>query len=123
MRKLFLDDMRKPPDWTWDVVRNYQQFVRFITLNGVPDIISFDHDLGQEHYEVIDWDGKLHDHLNGQIPYDKFTEKTGYDCAKWLVEGNLLPKSYLVHSLNPVGAQNIKFVMDGAYKRAANSTG
>ena len=38
-------------------------------------------------------------------------EKTGYDCAKWLVEYCLdndlsLPK-YQVHSMNPVGKKNI----------------
>lgn len=96
MRKLFLDDCRKAPDYTWDVVRNYDQFVAYIQLHGVPDIISFDHDLGQE----------------------ESVEKTGYDCAKWLVERGLLPsKGYYVHSMNPVGKDNIDFVMQGGYLR------
>jgi hypothetical protein len=38
-------------------------------------------------------------------------EKTGYDCAKWLVEycvehGLKFPE-YVVHSMNPVGKENI----------------
>lgn len=115
MRKLFLDDVRSAPDFTWDVVRSYAEFVAFIKLHGVPDVISFDHDLGDEHYAIVDWEGKL---IEGtEIPYDKFQEKTGYDCAKWLVENNLLPEEYRVHSMNPVGAMNIKFVMENAYKR------
>ena len=114
MRKLFLDDTRKAPDFTWDIVRSYEQFIAYIKLNGVPDIISFDHDLGGEHYRVITWDGKVE---GDKIPYETFTEKTGYDCAKWLVENSLLPKEYRIHSLNPVGAMNIKFVLEAAYKR------
>lgn len=115
MRKLFLDDMRKAPDFTWDVVRNYQEFVAYIKLHGVPDVISFDHDLGDEHY-IEYTHGENYRLTTGQelpINYNKFTEKTGYDCAKWLIENGLRPKEYLVHSMNPVGVLNIKFVMDG----------
>ena len=113
MRKLFLDDLRQPPDFTWDVVRSYDQFITWIKLNGVPDIISFDHDLGQEHYEFVDWSGNA---IGTEIPYDKFTEKTGYDCAKWLVEQGLLPRKYQVHSMNIVGKKNIEFIMESAYR-------
>ena len=45
MVKLFLDDIRKPPDVDWFIVRNYNQFIDWIDKNGLPDIISFDHDL------------------------------------------------------------------------------
>ncbi len=48
---------------------------------------------------------------NDDIPYDKYTEKTGYDCAKWLVEycmnKGVKHPPYMVHSMNPVGKQNI----------------
>jgi hypothetical protein len=54
MTKLFLDDVRMPPDQTWDIVRNYDAFVAYITAHGVPDIIAFDHDLSQEHYAALD---------------------------------------------------------------------
>jgi len=63
MRKLFLDDIRSPKDaiglvpshmnqfyWSndWDVVRSHDEFVDFIEKNGVPDFVSFDHDLADE---------------------------------------------------------------------------
>src|SRR5260370_10100302 len=85
MRKLFLDDIRKPPDSTWDVVRSYDAFVAYIETNGVPDIISFDHDLAFEHYPLND-SNLGYSQPPKEIPYDRYTEKTVYDCAKWLCE-------------------------------------
>ena len=43
--------------------------------------------------------------------YPSFKEKTGYDCAKWLcdycVENKLPLPEYFIHSMNPVGRENI----------------
>lgn len=108
-RLLFLDDIRYPHEvyqYTkkdiflikdWDIVRNYEQFMNRIKERGLPEIVSFDHDLADEYYLGPD---SLH-----------YTEKTGYDCAKWLIEycmdnGLDLPKFYC-HSMNPVGKENI----------------
>jgi len=101
MKKLFLDDIRVPPDETWDVVRNYKEFIEYITKNRVPDFISFDHDLGIEHYAELFQDIKKH------ILEEGFVEKTGYDCAKWLVENNHKIKEFGCHSMNPIGKENI----------------
>lgn len=106
MRKLFLDDVRQPPDHTWDVVRSYDDFVYYIETQGVPDVISFDHDLAFEHYPFAEDNPEPK-----KIPYDRYTEKTGYDCAKWLVENGYEIKRWMVHSMNPVGAQNIRFAL------------
>lgn len=116
MRKLFLDDSRDAPDFTWDTVRSYKEFVAYITLHGVPDVVSFDHDLADEHYTV--WQETTYVEEHAEVHYRQFLEKTGYDCAKWLIERGTLPKEYHVHSLNPVGRQNIRFVMEAAYRRA-----
>jgi hypothetical protein len=122
MYKLFLDDIRNPShcvsymsgrigtksavylDKDWIVARDYEEFVSTIEERGVPDLISFDHDLAAEHYNVEIIDGGLTD-------YNTLGEKTGYDCAKWLLnkcheEGWGLP-NYFVHSMNPVGSENI----------------
>lgn len=60
---LFLDDFRMPSDAfnykpnpmynneSWVIVRNYDQFIECITKNGIPEIISFDHDLGLDECE------------------------------------------------------------------------
>ncbi len=82
MGKLYLDDIRSPPDSSWAVVRSYDEFIAWIQTHGTPDEISFDHDLG---------DG---------VP-------TGMDCAKWLVETERPLLRFAVHSANPPGRENI----------------
>lgn len=51
-----------------------------------------------------------------------YCEKTGYECAKWLVsyciDNKLKLPSYYVHSMNPVGAENIHGMMASYYKFA-----
>jgi hypothetical protein len=109
---LFLDDIRLPNHVTWvdlppnqhySVVRNYQEFVDIITLRGLPKFVCYDHDLNDIHYG--------HGLQGDDIPYDSYTEKTGYDAAKWLVEycmkKGVKHPPYVVHSMNPVGKQNI----------------
>lgn len=86
--RMFLDDLRNPPDnGPWIIVRSFDEFVDWIEKNGMPDFISFDHDLG---------DG---------VP-------TGMDCAKWLVEHELPLKNFAVHSANPPGRANIQGLLD-----------
>jgi len=95
MNKLFLDDIRNPEDDSWDIVRSYDEFVDYILKNGIPDVISFDHDLGRFDYEE---------------------EKTGYDCAKFLAiyamdNNHMNFINTRVHSQNPVGRKNIEKFM------------
>ena len=94
MIKMFLDDERFPADNSgdWIIVLNFEQAVEHVLANGVPDFVSFDHDLG--------------------------LEKSGFDFAKWLVEYdldyNVLGSTfdYYVHSQNPIGVANIKGLLD-----------
>ena len=130
MSRLFLDDIRVPfdclsymkpnvkhiyEDNNWDVVRTYDDFVGYIEHFGLPELISFDHDLADEHYSNKMYDGN---NLYNKL-YDEFKEKTGYECAKWLCEycsKNKLPlPMYIVHSMNPIGKENILSVLD-SYK-------
>lgn len=124
---IFLDDFRHPRDsfnytgdtdflkLQWTIVRNYHQFVNLIEKNyrehGVfPELIAFDHDLDDAHYE----------HLSGKIPYEEMAEKTGYHCAKWLVDfcidNNLKLPAYKVHSMNPAGKRNIESYLENFKK-------
>ena len=82
----------------------------------MPELISFDHDLADEHYGT-------HDQLD-EIEYLLYEEKTGYHCAKWLIDycidNNVEPPHYLVHSMNTAGATNIKYLIEN-YKRFLKS--
>jgi hypothetical protein len=103
MRKLFLDDVRTPPDSTWDVVRSFDAFVNYVSEHGVPDVVSFDHDLADAHYAAL---------TDEAIAAATFTEKTGYDAAKWLADRGDFPKRVIVHSWNPAGARRIARLFD-----------
>lgn len=112
MYNLYLDDIRMPYESgnymypvelrsmyrleEWVIVRSYTKFTRYIKRHGMPNKVSFDHDLHDSHYEGV---------------FDIKAEKTGYDCAKWLVEYCIekelpLPE-YYSHSMNPIGKENI----------------
>jgi hypothetical protein len=114
MYHLFLDDVRVPKQVTWvdlplvewTIVRSYDEFIQTIKQRGLPATVSFDHDLGYEHYPTGPQTGQE------VINYSKFNEKTGYHCAQWMCEyccenGLELPKCY-VHSFNLVGKRNIE---------------
>lgn len=113
---LFLDDERMPKDvvWCsiglgpWVIVRSFEEFRGHIKKNGVPSRVSFDHDLADAHYEAC---------FTGSADYGP--EKTGYDCAKWLVfhcSGRYPFPEYTVHSMNPVGREAIDSFIKNAYR-------
>ena len=136
MKKLFLDDIRIPKDaiglvssnlnqiyWDndWSIVRNYFEFCNYIQKFGLPDFISFDHDLADDHYNDLFSDENWSKNDNDIVlKYDEYKEKTGYECAKWLVDWCLENKKSLpecvVHSVNPVGKQNIETYLNNAKK-------
>lgn len=124
--KLFLDDIRYPHDagkymfkrignfnslylqHEWNIVRNYNDFCKEIK-NHYNEIthISFDHDLADDHYDDSMYKGKE----AYEMHISKSKEKTGYDCAKFVKqfykENNISLPIMFVHSMNPVGTQNI----------------
>jgi hypothetical protein len=133
MRKLFLDDIRQVRDacyyvinpkiyWEeedWDIVRNYDEFIDYIQKNEMPALISFDHDLADFHY---DYKPEDYENLSEEEMISKFgsMEKTGLDCAKWLVDfcldNNKKLPEFTVHSANPTGKINIESYLNNAIK-------
>lgn len=109
MKKLYLDDIRVPKTEGWDIVRNYDEFVFWIRLNGVPDEVSFDHDLAEISYNPT----------NGSQKFEYY-EKTGLDAAKWLgqhcIEKNIPFPKWNVHSANPIGKANIEAYIKNVIK-------
>lgn len=89
--KLWIDDVRPPPDVDWKVAKSTEDAIRLYVAFGWPEFISFDHDLGE-------------------------TDR-GIDFVKWLINEDLqygtMPGTFkfTVHSANPIGAENIRVLM------------
>ena len=127
---LFLDDIRFPKDVAkyaksvgvlpdiyidgkieWFIVRSYHEFTYWIKKHGIPDMVSFDHDLADEHYTPEQYWGDF-DASKDYQEKRGYTEPTGYECALFLAKeckerGQGLP-AWTVHSMNPVGAARIR---------------
>lgn len=113
---LFLDDVRFPnttkhvelPMYNWVIVRSYDEFVKIITERNLPYHINFDHDLSYD----------------DQNKTSNFTEKTGYDCAKFLVEYCMKTNQDLpefgCHSMNYIGKQNIISLLENYKNKQQN---
>ncbi len=135
---LYLDDVRTPKDDNWQVVRNYDEFVAHIKMNGLDnyEIISLDHDLGdtamREYYNNVS--------PNYTLDYNNIQEKTGLHCAKWLVNEfyNVNPKwsklardvkkgkpfpfpKVYVHSANPIGSANMMGYINNFFMNEAQA--
>lgn len=90
MYRLFIDDLRSPPDAGWEVARSSKAAINLMLDRGCPDQISFDHDLGGDDDAMV--------------------------VVKWMIDQDLsqsmrfIPNNfhYQVHSANPVGSQNIR---------------
>ena len=87
---IYLDDLRDPhTPLPWVVVRGRDELIALVEREGFPEVVSLDHDLGED------------------VP-------SGMDCARWLVEQGIArqidPRTieWNVHSANPVGAANIR---------------
>lgn len=111
---LVFSPIQEPYEVTW--VKSYNEFVAWIKRNGLPDGICFDHDLGME----VALNARSKGMSKRKSRELKKLEKTGYDCAKWLVEycmdNNYSLPLWNVQSANPVGKDNINGLLKGYLK-------
>ena len=126
---LFLDDQFKPMQiadltlsekdreryrkYKWIIVKSYNEFVEIVNKKGVPSMVSFDHDLAEEHWDFTHLEENLLKVGDAAIlDYDVFEVKTGYHAAEWFLEycanRGKYPEIILVHSRNPIGKKNIE---------------
>ncbi len=112
MKKLFLDDKRNPWDDTWSTARDQDEFINYIEVMGLPDVISFDCDLKPDHYVPRE--------VNTIHKYRKWVktanlDQSGRDCAKWLTAfcdlNNLQLPVCRIHSANPYGSKDIMNIL------------
>lgn len=127
-RLLWLDDLRNPYEGSWIKefapefkesnyiiwVLSFTEFTEWIKKNGLPDKICFDHDLGED--VAINLVSKGVNKKKAREA--KKLAKSGYDCAKWLVDYCLDHKKQIpnwnVQSANPVGKENINGLLTNA---------
>ena len=99
--KIFLDDLRTVEmvygpgrDSEFEIVRNVDDFKKMVEERGVPDYISFDHDLGlRDNGETMD----------------------AYEVVKWMVfdkEYDLRNMEFFVHSANPLALGKISSLIN-----------
>lgn len=81
---LYIDDIRNPPDGDWKIVRTSKEAIEFVVENGIPEFISFDHDLGGDDTSMV-FVKKWVD-LFPETPFPKFR----------------------IHSANPIGSENLR---------------
>ena len=112
--KLFYDKLLKQYNVNFIWVKNIYQFINYIRTNGLPNFVSFDHDLNNRGGgEGLSDEQKLNNN--------------GVQCAKWLVNyckqnKYPLPKFY-VHSANPKHGPEINKVLTTENKRVKNFVG
>ena len=128
---LWLDDIRNPHEDNWLVfspieqpfaviwVKSYNEFTMWIKVYGLPDAVCFDHDLGM--YVAIKAREKGMSKRKSRAL--KQEEKTGFDCAKWLVDycidNNKPLPLYNIQSANPVGKENIDILLKNYLKHTS----
>lgn len=103
---LFLDDERFPSESFYSfakdhgysvvIARTFEEFKAALKIRGMPNYVTFDHDLGEK-------------------------SETGLDCAKFMVTNALetdleFPNVFEVHSMNPIGAKAIHDYLVWAYE-------
>lgn len=101
--KLWLDDVRTPPDDTWTWVKTVDDAIAVLTT-GVVTHASLDHDLGL---------------INDGTAWHPLAD-TGYDLVLWMADDGIWPTdSIVIHSANSVGATNMRAVVDryGPYRK------
>lgn len=90
MTKWFIDDERFPAGNVedWVVFRTSKEVIEYTKVHGLPDFVSFDHDLGGEDTSMVFINWLIEQVLDGTILFP-----AGFD--------------FDVHSQNPIGAKNI----------------
>lgn len=110
--KLFLDDVRDPPEG-WDLARSVAEAQTMCVELGVPVAVSFDHDMEYTVPKDVP-PGKLIARVSGWFAKGVAVDPTGLDFADWFalhtIEGARLPDGfrYYVHSTNRRGALMIR---------------
>lgn len=104
--KLWVDDIRRAPDESWTWARTNDKAREILTAGHVVEA-SLDHDMGHHDRDPDDEDSVF---LRGD------SEDDGVQLVKWMVANERVPSVVAIHSWNPVGAENMRRILDGRCK-------
>lgn len=90
MSKLWIDDLREPPDESWHWAKSSGVAISCI-LSGPFALVSFDHDLGGD---------------DTAMPVARLIEERAHDGIE--------PPRWAIHSANPVGRKNLRAALESA---------
>jgi len=101
--RMYIDDIRTPKTSFDVIVRSSKETIKHMSINGCPNFISFDHDLGGADTSMI--------------------------IIKYMIErdldsnGTFIPTdfSWNVHSANPVGEANINGYLKSYFAQKAKN--
>ena len=91
---LYVDDIRDAPDDTWMVARKVEEAIRLIDANEF-EKISLDHDIENR-------------------PSDETFKPVAYFIAE-KYRSKVITPLVIIHTMNPVAAQQIKAILDTAH--------
>ncbi len=94
MWKLFIDDLRPCPEG-FVLALSSDEAKKIVEDKGMPSLISFDHDLGDTDTTIVFLNWLIENYYDSDIP------------------------DYIIHSANPVGAENIRSKMESWRKSRA----
>lgn len=97
MNKLWVDDIRRPPEGQWIWARTNEDAKEALAVYYITEI-SMDHDMGHHDRDPDDEDSIF---LRGDA------EEDGTELAKWMIEFGLVPQKVTIHSWNPDGAKRM----------------
>lgn len=100
----------------WEIVRSHEEFKKNLESKyesgEFPALVSFDHDLHDEHYDPSMYKGVE----AYEFAYKKFERPTGRRSAEFLVqfckEKHLQMPECLIHTMNPAGKDRIKSTLN-----------
>lgn len=107
---LFLDDIREVSDVksldqskNWIVARSYHEFVDTLSDLGLPEVVSFDHDLCDEHYMDPDCT---------RFRYIQDGSHAAHALVTYCKEMCLSLPEINIHTINPIGRRRIFEVLN-----------
>lgn len=104
MNKLWLDDIRRSPDESWDWARTISAAQELFEQKSY-DVCSLDHDMGLHDYDPDEQDADL------RVAPDRWRYEDGTELAYWMAKTNNVPPRIIVHSWNPPGAAKMADIL------------